>query len=224
MSALIAAGVAGDGRLWSVDDERRLHLYDATPLDRRLRTALKVPLPGKARPLVLDGLAVLTASDVLRLNVRGVQAWLRYDLKGADNVKNTELMDKQLVGALPMPGGFVAWDSARRLWAINKSGVVSAFVELPIPGPAAILAVDPETKQALLADGSRLGWFGSRWVALGAPAESDDGTAATMRIRATRDFCVESGKDLAVGDVADLPQKRALELIERGWVEPVVAA
>jgi hypothetical protein len=218
MTALLAAGVSAGGALWGVDAAQRLlNLYDATP-DRRLRNALVKPLPGDARPLALGEVTLLTEKEVLRLNVRGHQGWMRFDFKTITK-EGERMVTRAFEKAWPVSGGgFVAVDAGRMLWAVSTNGKVTPFAAMAVPGGAAVLACDLAKAQVLLADGSRLGLFGSRWVALGASAAAD-GTAS-MKVRAITDFCVEAGKDLAVGEVIDLPEKRALELIEHGWVEP----
>jgi hypothetical protein len=227
MNTLIAAGISGGSRSWWTADRERLvrvrSVDGEEPVDRRVLTALRLPVPGAGRPLAMqvDSLTVLTTRDMWRLDPR-VQRWRPVGYL-EDN-----MVDEYLDGWATRDGNaFVRLTPARTLESVSTAGVVSPFTDMPIPGRADVLLVIPETKQAVLDNGERYMWLGSTWAKLGSPVESADGPITVVRCRALRSFACEiDGKvrDVAPGDEFDLSESEMRRLAGMRRVEPVADA
>lgn len=169
------------------------------------------------------GEAALVAFDAHRLHglLSNGEAW-RWDSTNAicrdmDGVKTEDAMAKKGGPALIAGGsgcGGVLWvaDGERRLWSWSPAG--RAPIGGPVPGDAAILAVDPAERTVVLADGSRLNLIGSQWVPMG--------TDGTLRCRVLDGFCLGGVHgDVVPGQLLELGEREARPLIASGRLEPV---
>ena len=220
MSVPLLVGVACSGapdhrqRTWAVSRERCVLWREGDRFH-----AAQPPIPGDAPVLAVEphaGIALLADGDVWKLNTyMGSERWSDLERGGS--------MMKASGGALIAAGtgcGTVWLATADRcVWSWTASGR-AALGGVPVPGSAPIVALDLPARVAVLDDGSRFALRGGGWVAMPNLLNA----SGVVRVRCLQGFCIAAGRDLAPGDVLELPEGEALGYVASGRVELVGGA
>lgn len=226
VTGLLAAGIACGGpiahdqRHWLVDAERRLHVRDVSPdshLPAAVAFGLRLPIPGNAAPVACDPfrlLVLLDNADAFRLDSQHKPIW-RPLTRFQQEMNMTEDNGPMLVAAGTIcGGGFWCATADRRLWAWH-GGARTALAPDPVPGEQRIIALDTARGlTVLLETGERLAWLNGGWGRLPGLLDS----AGIVRCECVRGISLGGGKDIASGDVIDLPEGEARRLLASGHV------
>jgi hypothetical protein len=173
------------------------------------------PVPGTASIVAFDAFMRTVVLDDGSTFVLGgkTEAWLPC----AASATKEEVM-KAKNGPALIAGGTgcgLTWvaTAERKLFTWTAAGR-TPVATVPIPGDERILAFDAKRGTVVLADGSRYGWAG-RWFPLGVLGDSTG-----VKVRALSGVVLKGGVVFGEGEVRDLPEGDALELMAQRRVEP----
>jgi len=234
---VVRNGRDGSARFWFVDRDRVLSWHG--PGDER--GTIEVPVPGAPPVMCADPwspFAVLADGDSWRCILRpGLEApnWVRHlNLLTGKAVGNVFSRAEPEADEPRLIAGWIEHRQGVRLIAgitkdrkvvVLKEDTAAVSLGAPVPGAAAILAVQVEGQQnatALLADGRVLFLTPHGWSELGrlGPASGTESKSGLVRLIALTGFRVDVGHNVEPGDAFEVPAERARELLMRGWAKP----